>query len=286
MKLTKSIEERFGKYYFDEKIKTKNFISNKVTGEMKEEKKKIIQIIQSFEDTFSQDSLNLENLSFLSSIKSPDAKFTIKLKEELSHSDNDEQTKTDFINNIIEFKENCFIEPLINNFKNNTIKENMKIINNDNDILEEKEKEKVIDEEKKKNRNIIIKALIYFNRDNIGNNIENFIKRIPDYNKSKYDEENKFEKNVYIKIEDRIRECLNKYKSDKISQLREFENNYLLRIINFQKKSENYKYLGIKSIIIGLINLINDWVGKEYLKTLEEKEKDKENEDELIIDIR
>ena len=44
---------------------------------------------------------------------------------------------------------------------------------------------------------------------------QNFKKRIPDYNKSKYEEDNKFEKNVYIRIEDRIREYLNKYKCDK-----------------------------------------------------------------------
>ena len=271
MKSSLSIEERFGKYYT--KIKAKNFLSKQVSGEIKEEKKKIIQIIQSFEDHFSPDSVNLENLSFLSSIKSPDAKFTIKLKEE---SGNEDQTKTDFLNdiNVIDFKDNYFIEPIITS-NNNSEKNREK---RKNDILEDVE-------EKVKQKNIIIKALIYFNKDNVENNIENFNKRIPDYYKSKSEEDIKFEKNVYIKIEDRIREYLNKYKSDKLSLLRDFENNYLVRILNFQKKSENYKFLGIKSIILGIINLVNDLIGKEYWKTLEDSQKDKDNKEELMIEI-
>ena len=136
---------------------------------------------------------------------------------------------------------------------------------------EDDHKEKDDIEAKIKRKNIIIKSLIYFNRDITADGIENFKKRTPDYNKSKYEEDNKLEKNIYIKIEDRIREILNKSKSDKLSLLREFENNYLLRITNFEKKSENYKYLCIKGIIIGLINIINDWAGKEYLKCTDEK---------------
>ena len=136
---------------------------------------------------------------------------------------------------------------------------------------------------KKKKKNIIIKSLIYFNRDSIVDGIENFKKRIPDFNKSKYEEDNKFEKNIYVRIEDRIREILNKCKYDKLSQLRDFEKNYLLRMINFQKKSINYKYICIKGIIIGLLNIINDWIGKEYLKSSEEKN-DYEN-GKFIIEI-
>ena len=119
---------------------------------------------------------------------------------------------------------------------------------------------------KKEKKKIIIKSLKLFNRDNFIEDRENFKKRFPDYNKSKHEEDNKFEKNIYIRIEDRIREYLNKYKCDKLSQLREFENSYLLKIINFQKKSAVYKNISIKGIIIGFLNIINDFVGKEYIK--------------------
>lgn len=134
----------------------------------------------------------------------------------------------------------------------------------------------------KNKRKVIIKALIYFNKDNIVNGIENFKRRIPDLNKSKFEKDNTFEKNVYSKIEDRIREYLNKYKCEKLSQLRDFENNYIMKIINFQKKSLNYKYIFIKGIIIGLINIINDWLGKEYLRSLEDNQANNDKDDFIL----
>ena len=320
---TISIEQKYGKYLFDKKIKTKKILTKQISIQTKEEdikkdlesqlkeaneeKKKFIQIIQSFEDPLSQDNINLENISFFSDIKTPDSELTIQLKEELPKI-RDDSIKSDFIYNIhkdinlMDLKNNYFIEPLLNNFKFN--RKNVKIINNENkknsnkneeENKDEKEetkeeqnekeddhKEKDDIEAKIKRKNIIIKSLIYFNRDITADGIENFKKRTPDYNKSKYEEDNKLEKNIYIKIEDRIREILNKSKSDKLSLLREFENNYLLRITNFEKKSENYKYLCIKGIIIGLINIINDWAGKEYLKCTDEK-KDYENGDIFIV---
>ena len=332
-----SIEQKYGKYLFDKKLRPKKLFSNpipiKINEEINigkknfetkiEEKKKIIQIIQSFDDPLSPEQVTLENLSFISDIKTPDSQFTIQLKEDLPKIRH-ESIKSDFLFNpfinpnyisndinIIDFKKNnYFIEPLLNNYKNNNIKKNIKIINNDNDILEninkntneinineeQKKKDKEIEKEKEKEikeyedeeiiikkKNIIIKALIYFNRDSIVNGIENFKKRMPDLNKSKFEEDNKFEKNVYVRIEDRIREILNKCKYDKLSQLRDFEKNYLLRMINFQKKSINYKYICIKGIVIGLLNIINDWIGKEYLKSSEEKN-DYENGD-FILEI-
>ena len=304
---TISIEQKYGKYLFDKKIRTKNLLSKEVTiktkeeilkpkddfeshiKDVKEEKKKFIQIIQSFEEPLSSDKVTLENLSFISDIKMNDSQFTIKLKEEFPNISND-TIKSEFLSNtfletnninndinIIDFKKNYFIEPLLNNYKFN---KNIKIINNDILDKNEKKKEKEGEEEEEedeeeelinKKRKIIIKSLIYFNKDNIANGVENFEKRNPDLNKSKFEEDNKFEKNVYMKIEDRIREYLNKYKCDKLSQLRDFENNYLNKIINFQNRNENYKYLSMKGIILGLLNIINDWIGKEYLKSLEEK---------------
>ena len=327
-----SIEQKYGKYLFDKKLRTKKIFSNpipiKINEEINigkkifeskikdtnEEKKKIIKIIQSFDDPLSPEQVTLENLSFLSDIKTPDSQFTIQLKEELPKIRH-ESIKSDllfnpFLNsnyipsdiNIIDFKKNnYFIEPLLNNYKNNTttIRQSFKIINNDDDIIDnitknineinikedpkKKEKENENEEINIKKKNIIIKSLIYFNRDSIVDGIENFKKRIPDFNKSKYEEDNKFEKNIYVRIEDRIREILNKCKYDKLSQLRDFEKNYLLRMSNFQKKSINYKYICIKGIIIGLLNIINDWIGKEYLKSSEEKN-DYEN-GQFILEI-
>ena len=332
-----SIEQKYGKYLFDKKLKTKKIFSNpipiKINEEINigkkifetkikdtnEEKKKIIKIIQSFDDSLSSEQVTIENLSFISDIKTPDSQFTIQLKEDLPKIRH-ESIKSDllfnpFLNrnyipsdiNIIDFKKNnYFIEPLLNNYKTTTtIRQSFKIINNDDDIIDninknineinikedqkKKEKEKEDENENEneekiiKKQNIIIKSLIYFNRDSIVDGIENFKKRIPDFNKSKYEEDNKFEKNIYVRIEDRIREILNKCKYDKLSQLRDFEKNYLLRMINFQKKSINYKYICIKGIIIGLLNIINDWIGKEYLKSSEEKN-DYEN-GKFIIEI-
>ena len=304
MKLSQtiSIEQKYGKYLFDKKIRKtikeektiskKNFESD--INEIKEEKKKFIQIIQSFEDPSISD-VTLENLAFLSEIKNPDSKFTIQLKEELpkiSHEDIKSEFLSNALNevhddiNLIDLKKNYIIEPLINKYKY----KNYENINNIN--ISEKKIEKKDDKRKQKNdedeeimknkRKVIIKALIYFNKDNIVNGIENFKRRIPDLNKSKFEKDNTFEKNVYSKIEDRIREYLNKYKCEKLSQLRDFENNYIMKIINFQKKSLNYKYIFIKGIIIGLINIINDWLGKEYLRSLEDNQANNDKEDFIL----
>ena len=290
---TISIEEKYGKYLFDKKIKTKNIISKQVIikakeeidlGEKKinykineinddlEEKKKIIQIIQSFEDP--SENISLENLSFISQ----DSQFTIQLKEELPKTRNNESIKSDFlcspflnpdsikndINNIIDLKKNIFMEPLLNNSKYASFKKSIKIIKNEifeksgdetdadntKDINHKDENDKENnnnDEDKKdededendlyvKKKKVILKSLIYFNRDGVIDGIENFKKRLPDFNKSKFEEDNKFEKNVYLRIEDRIREILNKCKSDKLSQLREFENISVL-IYHFDKIS-------------------------------------------------
>ena len=379
---TISIEQKYGKYLFDKKIKTKKVLSKQVSitkedinlaknniesqfRDVKGDKKKLIQIIQSFEDPLSPDKVTLENLSFISDIKASDTKFTIQLKEELPKIKH-ESIKPDFFCNaivstknidpelnLLDFKKNYFIEPLLNNLNINTQKD-IKTVNNENnhnninenenenkikdDYIENKDNkndcnnnnneenqnkddnnnediESNNDEENKSNidsnidednnnkdekkeeenedeelaikkKNLIIKSLIYFNRDGIIDGIENFKKRIPDYNKSKYEEDNKFEKNVYIRIEDRIREYLNKYKCDKLSQLRDFENSYLLKIINFQKKSVNYKNISIKGIIIGLLNIINDFVGKEYLKISEDSIKnDNYEKGEYFLDL-
>ena len=326
---TISIEQKYGKYLYDKNIKTKKILSKQVSitkeeiniaqntiesqfKDTKYDKKKFIQIIQSFEDPKSPDKVSFENLSFISDIKTSDSQFTIHLKEEVPKSAHD-SIKSDYIYNaflnskninsdinLLDFNKNYIIEPLLNNY-NKTIQKNIEIISNDiieninnninenslnehhienmdeiekkdeknNKNLEKDDEEEIIPKKKK----IILKSLIYFNRDGIIDGIENFKKRIPDFNKSPNEQDNKFEKNVYIRIEDRIREYLNKYKCGKLSQLRDFENNYLLKIINFQKKSASYKNMSMKGIIIGLLNIINDFVGKEYLKISENNSK-------------
>ena len=163
-----SMEQKFGKYLFDKKLKTKLF-SNPVPIKIKEEinigkkffeskikgsnedKKKIIQIIQSFDDPLNQEQVKLENLSFISDIKTPDSQFTIQLKEDIpkirQEAINSDFLFSPFINpnympsdiNIIDLKKNnYFIEPLLNNYKDSkiNIKKSIKIFNNDNDIIE------------------------------------------------------------------------------------------------------------------------------------------------------
>ena len=226
---TISIEEKYGKYLFDKKIKTKNIISKQVIikakeeidlGEKKinykineinddlEEKKKIIQIIQSFEDP--SENISLENLSFISQ----DSQFTIQLKEELPKIKNNESIKSDFlcspflnpesikndINNIIDLKKNIFMEPLLNNSKYSSFKKSIKIIKNEifekscdetdtdnNKEINHKDKNNNSDEDKKdedkdendlfvQKKRVILKSLIYFNRDGVIDGIENLIK--------------------------------------------------------------------------------------------------------------
>ena len=62
MKSSLSIEERFGKYYT--KIKAKNFLSKQVSGEIKEEKKKIIYLLVNLKKT-------IKNYFILNNIKNP-----------------------------------------------------------------------------------------------------------------------------------------------------------------------------------------------------------------------
>ena len=150
-----------------------------------------------------------------------------------------------------------------------------------------------IEDIKKSNKNmiyennnmIIIKSLIYLNKDDTIYSIENFKPRKPDLNKSKNEDDNKFERNVYIRIEERLREYLNKIKLDKLSQLRNIETIYIQKILDFPKKSDNYKYICIKGIIIGLINVINDLIGKEYLRLEEEQKSDEIEKGDFILEI-
>lgn len=44
----------------------------------------------------------------------------------------------------------------------------------------------------------------------------------------------------------------------------------------------NYKYIFIKGIIIGLINIINDWLGKEYLRSLEDNQANNDKDDFIL----
>ena len=203
---TISIEQKYGKYLFDNKIKTKQILTKQVTiktnedisinekdfkSKIKEdidEKQKFIQIIQSFEDPLSPDNITLENLSFISDIKTPDSQFTIQLKEELPKVSH-ESIKSDFLydsflnpdnlkSDIIDFKKNYFIEPLLNRDKYNDFKKSIKIIKNDileninnsiDDIDNKDNKEEKIEKENEndefiKKKYIIIKSLIYLIR--------------------------------------------------------------------------------------------------------------------------
>ena len=190
---TISIEQKYGKYLFDKKIKTKKVLSKQVSitkedintaknniesqfRDVKGDKKKLIQIIQSFEDPLSPDKVTLENLSFISDINASDTKFTIQLKEELPKIKH-ESIKPDFFCNaivrtknidselnLLDFKKNYFIEPLLNNFNINTQKD-IKSVNNDNfennhnnineDIDEDEDENKIKDDNigNKDNRN-------------------------------------------------------------------------------------------------------------------------------------
>jgi hypothetical protein len=112
------------------------------------------------------------------------------------------------ISNILDFKKHILSESFEQNFEKNN-----NIINK-NENSDKKENNTNIKCNQKSM--IIIKSLIYLNKDNSAYNIENFRKRYPDLNKSKSEDDNKFEKNIYIKIEDRIREYLNKIKLDKL----------------------------------------------------------------------
>ena len=290
--MTESFEKKCGKYLFEHKrissVKTKEETPNSITKKELEESSELnddslINVIHSAlkkEETISflcekqnsqifnkiKEDLNIkqeseESILISSTILNSSFK---ELNEGLSNID---------IHNIIDIKNTI----LGDSFLNQHLKKNIKIIKSE--IFDTKKNYTNIIQEKK--NMIIIKALIYLNKDDTIYNIENFNKREPDLNKSKYEEDNKFEKNAYIRIEDRIREYLNKIKCDKLSQLKNIDNIYIQKLNDFPKKSENYKYLCIKGIILGLLNIINDMIGKEYLK-LEDEQK---NEGSFILEI-
>ena len=89
------------------------------------------------------------------------------------------------IHNIIDIKNTI----LGDSFLNQHLKKNIKIIKSE--IFDTKKNYTNIIQEKK--NMIIIKALIYLNKDDTIYNIENFNKREPDLNKSKSEEDNKFD---------------------------------------------------------------------------------------------
>ena len=293
--MTESFEKKCGKYLFEHKritsIKTKEETPNSTLKKESNESSEInddniINVIHSAlkkEETISflcekqnspilnkiKEDLNIkqeseDSILISSTILNSSFKNFKELNEGLSNID---------IHNIIDIKNTI----LGDSFLNQHLKKNIKIIKNE--IFDTKKNYTNIIQEKK--NMIIIKALIYLNKDDTIYNIENFNKREPDLNKSKYEEDNKFEKNAYIRIEDRIREYLNKIKCDKLSQLKNIDSIYIQKLNDFPKKSENYKYLCIKGIIIGLLNIINDMVGKEYLR-LEDEQK---NEGSFILEI-
>ena len=299
------IEQKYGKYLFNKKIKAKKLLSKQVSIITKEEIKsktsicssdckdkednKAIQILHSIQDSFSKDKSCIEDLPFFPDIKSTDQNFAFHLKEEipklrpgsikynilcgtLINSNNS--------NNCNEIKNNCFINTIICNNKENSQDSDNEEKNDEENFDDE------VDEYIKKRKQIIIKSLIYFNKDNTEININHFSKRIPDLNKTLSEDDNKFEKNIYIKIEDRIREYLNKYKCGKLEKLQNIDKSYIGKIINFQKKSNLYSYICFKAIIIALINIINDWVGKECLKILESNDSDSsESGISMFLDI-
>ena len=293
--MTESFEKKCGKYLFEHKritsIKTKEETPSSTLKKESNESSEInddniINVIHSAlkkEETISflcekqnspilnkiKEDLNIkqdseDSILISSTILNSSFKNFKELNEGLSNID---------IHNIIDIKNTILGE----SFLNQHLKKNIKIIKNE--IFDTKKNYTNIIQEKK--NMIIIKALIYLNKDDTIYNIENFNKREPDLNKSKYEEDNKFEKNAYIRIEDRIREYLNKIKCDKLSQLKNIDSIYIQKLNDFPKKSENYKYLCIKGIIIGLLNIINDMVGKEYLR-LEDEQK---NEGSFILEI-
>ena len=92
------------------------------------------------------------------------------------------------ISNILDIKKHILSESFQKNFD-----KNINIINK-NENSDKKENNTNIKFNQKSM--IIIKSLIYLNKDNSAYNIENFRKRYPDLNKSKSEDDNKFEKNI------------------------------------------------------------------------------------------
>ena len=262
--------KKCGKYLFEQKrlsiIKDKDEISS--TTIIKKEINKSSEDKNEFYSTMQQlrENLNIK--------ETEESIFICHTIIDSNLNDLSEEDKANLnLKNFTEINKSAFAEAILNqHIKKNVIK---------------------IEDTKKSNKNmiyenpnmIIIKALIYLNKDDTIYSLENFQRKKPDLYKSKNEEDNKFEKNVYIRIEDRLREYLNKIKLDKLSQLRNIETIYIQKILDFPKKSENYKYICIKGIIIGLLNIINDLIGKEYLKISEESKNNDIEKGDFILDI-
>ena len=271
MKKQESFEKRCGKYLFEKNrslsIKTKEEISTtiikKEITETSEE-----EIIKKLTENLNIGGHSEERIIISSTIVKSALKNIKGVGEDIKEVD---------ISNILDFKKHILSESFEQNFEKNN-----NIINKNENSDKMKSNTNIIFSQKNM---IIIKSLIYLSKDDSAYNIENFRKRYPDLNKSKSEDDNKFEKNIYIRIEDRIREYLNKIKLDKLSQLKDIENMYINKLKDFSKKSEKYKYIVIKAIILGILNLINDLIGKEYLKLVDEQKNDEIKNGLFILEI-
>ena len=271
MKKQECFEKRCGKYLFEKNrslsIKTKEEISTtiikKEITETSEE-----EIIKKLTENLNIGGHSEERIIISSTIMKSALKNIKGVGEDIKEVD---------ISNILDFKKHILSESFEQNFEKNN-----NIINKNENSDKMKSNTNIIFSQKNM---IIIKSLIYLSKDDSAYNIENFRKRYPDLNKSKSEDDNKFEKNIYIKIEDRIREYLNKIKLDKLSQLKDIENMYINKLKDFSKKSEKYKYIVIKAIILGILNLINDLIGKEYLKLVDEQKNDEIKNGLFILEI-
>ena len=271
MKKQECFEKRCGKYLFEKNrslsIKTKEEISTtiikKEITETSEE-----EIIKKLTENLNIGGHSEERIIISSTIMKSALKNIKGVGEDIKEVD---------ISNILDFKKHILSESFEQNFEKNN-----NIINKNENSDKMKSNTNIIFSQKNM---IIIKSLIYLSKDDSAYNIENFRKRYPDLNKSKSEDDNKFEKNIYIRIEDRIREYLNKIKLDKLSQLKDIENMYINKLKDFSKKSEKYKYIVIKAIILGILNLINDLIGKEYLKLVDEQKNDEIKNGLFILEI-
>lgn len=271
MKKQECFEKRCGKYLFEKNrslsIKTKEEISTtiikKEITETSEE-----EIIKKLTENLNIGGHSEERIIISSTIVKSALKNIKGVGEDIKEVD---------ISNILDFKKHILSESFEQNFEKNN-----NIINKNENSDKMKSNTNIIFSQKNM---IIIKSLIYLSKDDSAYNIENFRKRYPDLNKSKSEDDNKFEKNIYIRIEDRIREYLNKIKLDKLSQLKDIENMYINKLKDFSKKSEKYKYIVIKAIILGILNLINDLIGKEYLKLVDEQKNDEIKNGLFILEI-
>ena len=291
MKKPESFEKRCGKYLFEQ--------HQKISSLREKEEITVTTTSAKIRSSSKEEFIDLPSLH--SSLKNDEALSFLcdeekyKLLEKLTEDLNIKNEVKNFfitrtvidsnfnkINNtdddIFDFKTKKFTESILNQCE-----EDFKNANENNNKCDKKDKLEIIMSEPK--NLIIIKSLIYLNKDDILTDYKNFDRRNPDLNKSKYEEDNKFEKNLYSRIEDRIREYLNKIKLDKISQLRDIDSIYLKKIIEFPKKSEKYKYICMKAIIIGVLNLIIDFIGKERFKLQEVQKTEDLDKCDFIIEI-